>query len=109
MATKPPSKTPRKTSSAKKSVAKQPTPINSHPSAVSGLEDAPDSSILEHAPHSSVQPTTTTGHPSRIEEEIRRRAYELYEERGRRHGFEHEDWTRAEEEIRDKYQREKSA
>ena len=108
MATKPPSKTPRKTSSAKKSGAKQPTPINSHPSAVSGLEDAPNASVLEHAPHSSVQPTTTTGHHL-IEEEIRRRAYELYEERGRSHGFEHEDWARAEEEVRNKYQREKSA
>ncbi len=99
MATKPPAKSPRKASSTKKSGAKQPTPINSH---------APDSFVLEHAPHSSVQPSTTTAHPS-IEEEIRRRAYELYEERGRRHGFEQEDWARAEEEVRSKYQREKSA
>ncbi len=107
MATKPPVKSPRKASSTKKSGAKQPTPINSH-SSVTSLEDAPDSFVLEHAPHSSVQPSTTTAHPS-IEEEIRRRAYELYEERGRRHGFEQEDWARAEEEVRNKYQQEKSA
>lgn len=108
MAPKPPAKTPRKTSAPGKSVAKQPTPINSRPSAASGLEDAPDSSVLEHAPHSSVQPSTTAAHPS-IEEEIRSRAYELYEERGRQPGFEQEDWARAEEEVRNKYQREKSA
>lgn len=110
MATKPPAKTPRKTS-AKKSAVKQPTPINSRPSAsstVSALEDAPNASVLEHAPHSSVQPSSTTVHPS-IEEEIRRRAYELYEERGRHDGFEQQDWARAEEEVRGKYQREKSA
>lgn len=44
-----------------------------------------------------------------MEEEIRRRAYELYEQRGRQEGSHEEDWSRAEEEIRSKYQREKSA
>ena len=82
---------------------------NSHPSAAAvAVEDAPSISVLKHAPHSSVQPSTTTVHPS-MEEEIRRRAYELYEERGRLHGFEQEDWARAEAEIRSKYQQEKSA
>jgi hypothetical protein len=33
------------------------------------------------------------------EEEIRRRAYELYEERGREDGHDVEDWLRAEAEI----------
>src|SRR5436305_916163 len=109
MATKPPAKSPRKTSSPKTSAAKQPTPINSHPSATAvAVEDAPNLSVLKHPPHSSIQPSTTTVHPS-MEEEIRRRAYELYEERGRLHGFEQEDWARAEAEIRSKYQQEKSA
>jgi DUF2934 family protein len=44
-----------------------------------------------------------------LEEQIRRRAYELYEERGRQEGFHEEDWIRAEEEVRLRYQREKSA
>jgi hypothetical protein len=44
-----------------------------------------------------------------MEEQIRQRAYQLYEERGCQHGFEQEDWARAEAEIRDKYQQEKSA
>ncbi|HEX7285052.1 MAG TPA: DUF2934 domain-containing protein [Candidatus Angelobacter sp.] len=45
----------------------------------------------------------------KMEEEIRHRAYELYEERGRQEGFHQEDWIRAEEEVRSRYQREKSA
>ena len=34
-----------------------------------------------------------------LEEEIRRRAYELYELRGREDGFAEEDWSRAEREV----------
>ncbi len=35
-----------------------------------------------------------------MQERIRRRAYELYEERGRHDGQPEEDWARAEEQIR---------
>lgn len=38
--------------------------------------------------------------PANVEEEIRKRAYELFEARGREEGHEFEDWLRAEEEIR---------
>jgi hypothetical protein len=34
-----------------------------------------------------------------LEQIVRRRAYELYEQRGRRDGHAQEDWLRAEEEI----------
>lgn len=34
-----------------------------------------------------------------IEEAIRLRAYELFEERGRENGHDQEDWLRAEEEV----------
>jgi hypothetical protein len=44
-----------------------------------------------------------------MEEEIRFRAYQLFEERGRQEGQHHDDWVRAEAEIRAKYQRAKSA
>jgi len=40
-----------------------------------------------------------TAEPPRIEEEIRTRAFELFEARGREEGHELEDWLRAEEEI----------
>jgi len=42
-------------------------------------------------------------------EQIRFRAYELFVERGRLHGFDQEDWARAEAEILAKFEREKSA
>jgi hypothetical protein len=47
--------------------------------------------------------------PSAVYEEIRVRAYQLYEERGRQHGFHHDDWARAEREILSRFEREKSA
>jgi len=45
------------------------------------------------------QPTRVTGEPQELEDQIRRRAQELYEARGREDGHELDDWLRAEEEI----------
>jgi len=45
----------------------------------------------------------------RIEEEVRIRAYQLFEQRGRHEGFHDEDWARAEAEVLAKYRRDKSA
>ena len=50
-----------------------------------------------HPPKKS--PTTATSEPQELEHQIRLRAYELYEERGREDGHELEDWFRAKEEI----------
>jgi hypothetical protein len=44
-----------------------------------------------------------------IEEQIRRRAYELYEARGHQGGFQEEDWARAESEVRAKHARNRTA
>jgi hypothetical protein len=44
-------------------------------------------------------PTTVTSEPQELEHEIRLRAQEFYEERGREDGHELDDWLRAEEEI----------
>ncbi|MFY9906427.1 MAG: DUF2934 domain-containing protein [Terriglobales bacterium] len=44
----------------------------------------------------SLQPLKT---PTDIQEQVRRRAYELYEERGKVDGFEVEDWLHAEAEF----------
>jgi len=38
-------------------------------------------------------------HPEALMEEIRRRAFALYEERGREPGYAEQDWLRAEAEI----------
>jgi hypothetical protein len=43
--------------------------------------------------------TMTGAQPQNLEEEIRRRAYELYEEQGREDGQDLNDWLRAEAEI----------
>ncbi len=40
--------------------------------------------------------------PQNLEAEIRARAYEFYELRGREHGYDLDDWFRAEESIRRK-------
>jgi hypothetical protein len=42
--------------------------------------------------------------PTEVEEEIRRRAYELYQQRGCTPGREHEDWLMAEREVADRSQ-----
>ena len=41
----------------------------------------------------------TTESASEVQEQIRRRAYELYEERGRADGRDLEDWLQAESEV----------
>jgi hypothetical protein len=41
--------------------------------------------------------------PINLEDEIRRRAYELYQQRGNRSGSEAGDWLTAESEIRQRY------
>jgi len=44
-------------------------------------------------------PVTSINEPQELEQYIRLRAYELYEERGREDGHELEDWFRAKEEL----------
>jgi len=45
---------------------------------------------------------TVTSEPQELEHQIRLRAQELYEARGREDGHELDDWLRAEEEITSK-------
>jgi hypothetical protein len=42
--------------------------------------------------------------PINLEDEIRRRAYELWEQHGRAEGHENEHWLLAEREVRERYQ-----
>ena len=97
MAVKSTTQKPRKSPSAKSSVknkAQQPAPVTS----------------VEHiAQKTEVTNGASAAPEHKIQEQIRVRAYELFEQRGRHAGSEHEDWVRAESEILLKYQREKSA
>jgi len=84
--------TPRKSAPSRKAAAKQSNPVTP----------------IREGNVAVAENGTSQIHPG-IEEEIRVRAYELYQERGGQHGFDQEDWRRAEAEILSKYQREKSA
>jgi hypothetical protein len=44
-------------------------------------------------------PMAVQSEPRNLEEEIRRRAYELYEAQGREAGHDLDDWLRAEEQV----------
>jgi hypothetical protein len=44
-------------------------------------------------------PNQTTESTRKLQEQIRRRAYELYEQRGRNDGYELSDWLQAESEL----------
>ncbi len=48
-----------------------------------------------------VLPNQPRNAPIDLQEEVRRRAYELYEQRGMQDGFEVEDWLQAEAEVLD--------
>ncbi len=52
----------------------------------------------KHSPSVTARTLTTDPHTN-LEEEIRRRAYELYEARGREDGHDLDDWLRAAAEI----------
>ncbi len=47
--------------------------------------------------------------PIDLDAQIRQRAYELYQERGGAPGYETEDWTRAEREVRNRLSKAQSA
>jgi hypothetical protein len=96
MATK--SSKPRKTTSAKQGAQKS----NVTPIAEGSNAAETGNRTFQPADH---KPSGD----QRIEEEIRIRAYEFFEQRGRLEGFHHEDWARAEAEVLAKYRRDKSA
>jgi Protein of unknown function (DUF2934) len=51
-------------------------------------------------PATSAVPEKTNGHATpELENTIRARAYELYLQRGRRDGFDQDDWFKAETEV----------
>lgn len=62
------------------------------------------SKTTEAAPVQSVAEPRKNLVPINLEEEIRRRAYEIYVERGSTPGDESEDWLTAEREVLSRYQ-----
>jgi len=56
--------------------------------------------MAAHAPSKAPASVQHESPVPNIQDEIRRRAYELYEQRGREDGHDLEDWLRAEKEIK---------
>jgi len=96
MAEKTPGRTRNRTSS-KKTPAQKISTVT--PISQGGL--AREGSSTKQTQARATEPT--------IVEQIRRRAYELFEQRGRQEGFHDEDWSRAEAEVLAKFQRDKRA
>ena len=48
---------------------------------------------------SAKSPASKSTSPSEVEQRVRRRAYEIYEQRGRMDGLDLDDWLQAETEI----------
>ena len=76
--------------------------------AATAAQETFETSVVAESPRPEpkrrAQPKTDTVlMPSTIEEEIRRRAYELYEGRGFTGGHETEDWLVAEQEVLQRY------
>jgi Protein of unknown function (DUF2934) len=67
--------------------------------AVSGAQGPIGASLREGQRRFNVTPFRTTSIPEHTQQTIRRRAYELYEQRGRKDGHAMEDWLRAESEV----------
>lgn len=63
--------------------------------ATSRKKDSAENGSRAQSSVPSFAPSSTAGR----EDEIRRRAYELYEQRGRQDGGAEQDWIRAEQEV----------
>jgi hypothetical protein len=57
-----------------------------------------ESSVKKPSLSTMPNPENSNGSDN-LEQEVRRRAYELYEQRGRQDGMAEEDWLRAEAEV----------
>jgi len=87
------------------------TPNSTETTPVASASAAPASEpVASEAVKSKTRPelvkasARTSVVPFSLEEEIRRRAYELYESRGASSGCETDDWLVAEREILERYQ-----
>src|SRR5438270_11517182 len=61
--------------------------------------------MSEVGTHRPPQPASDPDSFQRLNELIRMRAYELYEQRGRADGFEAQDWLQAEEQVMEQYRK----
>lgn len=99
----------------KSSTAAQGDPVTADDPTVASAPTIDTTEAARPAPSDQHPPEDAIGTEPRVSEanrferggapthdEIRRRAYELYLARGGRHGMDHDDWYRAEQELRGK-------
>ena len=84
-----------------KAVAAEPTPAEVKPEVKISPEPRKKFEVVKPEPRRVV--------PINLEDEIRRRAYELYQQRGGAPGSEAQDWLAAEREVRQRYKQQQSA
>ena len=77
---------------------KQQTPINPETNLTAMPQAAPSTTLAAPEFKKHAAPI-----PINVEEEIRRRAYELYVQRGCTPGQDHSDWAEAEREVMARY------
>jgi hypothetical protein len=105
---KTPASTPKKSSTgARSSAAGNPTAKKQPASTDTGAPGPRNGSGKTNNAPAMAQalPVQSTGSFGPDHDEIRRRAYELYEEEGRQEGRHEEYWHRAEAELRAKHRR----
>jgi hypothetical protein len=88
-------------SAAPKTTRRRTTSASSEPTRTEATHDSTRDVTEAKPPASATAPQTlpVTETPGNAEEEIRRRAYELYEQDGRQHGRDRDHWLRAEAEV----------
>jgi hypothetical protein len=86
-----------------KAVAAESAPAAVTPAAVKAAPEPRKLEVVKTEPRKNVVV------PIKLEDEIRRRAYELYVQRGSAEGSAAEDWLTAEREVRQRYQKQQSA
>jgi hypothetical protein len=91
-----------------KAVAAKTAPVEAKPEANIAPEPR-KLEVVKTEARKNVTPISQNVVPINLEDEIRRRAYELYLQRGPASGTEAEDWFNAEREIRQRYRQQQSA
>jgi DUF2934 family protein len=92
--------------------AKSPRSTNSSSKQVITMPEAGSASAAKKNGSSISSPSNLSGNHSDttdLNTQIRKRAYELYEERGAIPGYEHEDWLQAEREILARHNQQQTA
>jgi hypothetical protein len=82
-------------------------PIEVKPTEAKAVEAKPVAEIRKFELHKTEPRKNVV--PINIEDEIRRRAYELFQQRGQRSGSEADDWLTAEREVMQRYHQQQRA